>query len=107
MERVKNPVTVKIRHCRNCPHRCDWPADSRVVGCISCYFESPAVLECFKRVWFDKEYRIVDYWRLPTLKEGLALLDGRLSQSRFEEIKRQEFEELKKLQEVKKVEHDA
>jgi len=100
--KFRDPVIVKFRFCKNCPHSCNWEPESGIVGCISWYLESSTDLECFKRVWFNENHELVDYWRWPTLEEGLALLDGRMSHEEFEEIKKKEFEKLK--EEVKRLE---
>ena len=50
------------------PHNCS-SLDKAIIGCMSAYVPYRDYNVCVERVWFDKKFRPVDYWRAPTSGE--------------------------------------
>lgn len=68
-------VTRKIRHCKTCEANCE--KEKPIVGCESIMAPMPLLeicgktydTECSRRTWFDRNYKVVDFYRWPTHEE--------------------------------------
>ena len=97
-------VTRKIRRCKNCPMKCK--GESPIVGCERIMIPTPPLeyngkmfdAECTKRIWFDKNYFPVDFWRSLTKKEFESLTKAQRKDQWMQKRKKTLHEELKKLQ---------
>lgn len=97
-------VARKVRHCKNCPAKCE--VGPPIVGCESIMIPTPPleldgkmyVAECTKRIWFDKNYFPVDYWRSPTQEELASLKEAQRKDQWRKEWNKTLQDELKKLQ---------
>ena len=91
---------VKVRLCKRCPHNCKG-LKPQVIGCMSVYVPVSQTpwhqflrrgYFCVRRVWFNRDYEPVDFWRWPSSEE----LRENPSEMEWEERLRFELTQLKK-----------
>ena len=93
-------VIRKVRHCKSCKAKCDMKEP--IVGCESIMVPNPPLklfekvfdYSCERRIWFDKTYFPVDFWRAPTEDEFKVLSSERARKEWQKKLRR----ELKMLQ---------